>query len=153
MNDQEFAQAIEKRYDTVNQYLYYGRGVAPNIVSVDVKKREMTAEWLVTSDYISPQGCIDEGCLGTVTDNTTAMLIGAVLPNGKSVSTSISIQGVSPIKPGTTVEISCKLSSRSTKQPHASAIFRDKHDHSVVYGIGSHTKFFKSGLVETQPKM
>ncbi|KAJ1965468.1 hypothetical protein GGI12_000740 [Dipsacomyces acuminosporus] len=92
MNSLEFAQAIEKRWEAVNKYLYYGIQIQPKLVSVDINKNEMVAEWLVTEDHIN-NGFIDEGCLGTVTDNTTSMLIGVLIPNGQSVSTSISIQG------------------------------------------------------------
>ncbi|KAJ1721181.1 hypothetical protein LPJ53_004258 [Coemansia erecta] len=148
-----FVDAVNRNYELVNKYLHYGMDVVPRVTWASVDTNEFIAEWLVTSDYISSTGCIDEGCLGTITDNTTAMLIGSLVPGDKSVSTSISVQGVSPIAPQTTVEIWCRMSNRGTKQPHATAVFRDKLDPSRIYAVGTHTKFFKTGLVETQPKM
>ncbi|KAJ2887279.1 hypothetical protein H4R27_000109 [Coemansia aciculifera] len=152
--DAKFIQLINKAYAHIGSYLHYGMDIQPLVTWASVADSEFIAEWLVTDDCISPEtGCIDEGWLATVTDNTTAMLIGSIQPAAKSVSTSISVQGLSPISPGTAIEIFCKLSSPHTKQPHATAIFRDKADRALVYGVGSHTKFFKAGLVDTQPKM
>ncbi|KAJ2746104.1 hypothetical protein GGI20_001656 [Coemansia sp. BCRC 34301] len=152
--DVRFVELIDKAYAYIGSYLHFGMDIRPRVTWASVSGSEFIAEWQVTDDCISPEtGCIDEGWLATVTDNTTAMLIGSIQPAARSVSTSISVQGLGPISPGTTIEIYCKLSSPHTKQPHASAIFRDKADPTVIYAVGGHTKFFKAGLVDTQPRM
>ncbi|KAJ2900705.1 hypothetical protein IWW38_000379 [Coemansia aciculifera] len=148
--DAKFVELIDQAYAYMGSFLHFGMDIRPRVTWASVAGGEFIAEWRVTDDCISPEtGCIDEGWLGTVTDNTTAMLIGSLQPTTRSVSTSISVQGLSPISPGTAIEIYCKLSSPHTKQPHATAIFRDKADRSKVYAVGSHTKFFKAGLVHT----
>ncbi|KAJ1847541.1 hypothetical protein LPJ70_001481 [Coemansia sp. RSA 2708] len=153
MGFSEFVERVNRSYTFTNQFLYYGIEIRPQITWASAAAGEFIAEWLVTSEHINAAGCIDEGCLGTVTDNTTAMLIGSLLgARGNSVSTSISIQALTPIRPNTRVEIVCRLSSQSSKQPHATATFKDKCD-GRVYAIGSHTKFFKAGLSETQPRL
>ncbi|KAJ1644133.1 hypothetical protein J3B02_006521 [Coemansia erecta] len=153
-SDAELVASINEAFDLCDQFLYYGIDIKPRAVWASAKTNEFIAEWTVQEEHISSlTGCIDEGCLGTLTDNITAMLIIGLVPSLKSVSTSISIRGLAPIAPGTEVEILCRLTNERTRQPHATAVFRDKHDRSKVYGMGSHTKFFKAGLVETQPKM
>ncbi|KAJ2681620.1 hypothetical protein IWW39_006283 [Coemansia spiralis] len=152
--DALFVKLINQVYARIGSYLHYGMGVQPQVTWASVANSEFIAEWDVTDDCISSEtGCLDEGWVATVTDNTTAMLIGSIQPTAKSVSTSISVQGLGPISPGITMEILCKLSCPHTKQPHATAIFRSKDDRALVYAVGSHTKFFKEGLASTQPKM
>ncbi|KAJ2435933.1 hypothetical protein GGF42_008975 [Coemansia sp. RSA 2424] len=152
--DVRFVELIDMAYAHIGSYLHFGMDIRPRVTWASVAGCEFIAEWQVTDDCISPEtGCIDEGWVGTVTDNTTAMLIGSMQPAAKSVSTSISVQGLGPISPGTAIEIHCKLSSPHTRQPHATAVFRDKADRALVYAVGSHTKFVKAGLVDTQPKI
>ncbi|KAJ2448638.1 hypothetical protein EV183_005331 [Coemansia sp. RSA 2336] len=154
MGQTEFIDRINKGYDFANKFLHYGMEIRPKVTWADSQAGQFIAEWLVTSDFIDQNQCIDEGVLGTVTDNTTAMLIGSVLcDRGKSVSTSISVQAVAPIKPNTVVEIVCAVASKTSKQPHATATFRDKQSPQLIYGRGAHTKFFKAGLSESQPRL
>ncbi|KAJ2158755.1 hypothetical protein GGF46_003536 [Coemansia sp. RSA 552] len=152
--DRDLVAAAQQNYEFTAQFMHYGISIQPRVVWANVEQGRFVAEWLVTEDHIAPNGCIDEGCLGTVTDNTTAMLILSLFgPRRKSVSTSISINAVAPIEPNTLVEIDCYVASMAASQPHATATFRSKSDPRRVYGIGSHTKFFKQGLAETQPRL
>ncbi|KAJ2336657.1 hypothetical protein GGH91_005222, partial [Coemansia sp. RSA 2671] len=88
--DALFAKLINQIYARIGSYLHYGMGVQPQVTWASIANSEFIAEWNVTDDCISPEtGCLDEGWVATVTDNTTAMLIGSVQPTAKSVSTSI----------------------------------------------------------------
>ncbi|KAJ1855509.1 hypothetical protein GGH12_005922 [Coemansia sp. RSA 1822] len=153
-SDRALVGKINDTFAYATQFLHYGMEIRPLVTWADSRAGQFVAEWQVTQDHIGAAGCIDEGLLGTVTDNATAMLIGSALSErGKSVSTSISVQAVAPVQPGAVVEIVCSLSSQQSKQPHATATFRDKADPQRIYAIGTHTKFFKAGLSETQPRL
>ncbi|KAJ2724858.1 Acyl-coenzyme A thioesterase 13 [Coemansia sp. Benny D115] len=133
----DLVAAINDAYKLVNSYLHYGMEIVPRVTWASKKTGELIAEWQVTADHLGTAGTIDEGVLGTVTDNTSAMLIGVMLPGGKSVSTSISVQGVSPIpSTGALVEIVCRLTNSDVRQPHATVTFRDKLN-GTVYAIVS----------------
>ncbi|KAJ1928828.1 hypothetical protein EC988_010149 [Linderina pennispora] len=154
LSDAELLQALNDRQSRTNAYLYYGIQVQPRITHVDQANCEMRCEILVTENDIGASGTLDEGWLGTVTDNTTAIIIGVMGERGRaSVSTAISVQGVMPVHPNTLVEMCCKLTNRGGIQPHATAVFRDKMKPETVYAVGSHTKFYKNNLVVTQPKI
>ncbi|KAJ2623257.1 hypothetical protein GGI26_002484 [Coemansia sp. RSA 1358] len=150
-SDKEFIQVVDRAFEATNRFMYYGSEIRPTVVWARAPT-EFIAEWQVAREHII-NGHIDEGVVATVTDNVTAMLIIGMAPARKSVSTAISVQGVSAIKQPTAVEIHCKVSNKGTRQPHATAVFRDKADPSVVYAVGTHTKFFKAGLVESQPRL
>ncbi|KAJ2082550.1 hypothetical protein H4R24_001495 [Coemansia sp. RSA 988] len=141
-----------RRYAHVNQYLHYGMEIRPQVMWASAAGGRLVAEWLVTEEHIGASGCIDEGCLATVTDNTTAMLIASIRGN-KSVSTSIAVQAVTPVRAGSVVEIICSMSDRNAQQPHAKAVFRVKGEPARVIAVGTHTKLFKPLLVESQPHL
>ncbi|KAJ1940972.1 hypothetical protein FBU59_003647, partial [Linderina macrospora] len=145
--DAELLQLLKQHQSRTDVHLYYGVHEEPQITHVNQANCEMTCEFLVTDNDISASGTLDEGWLGTVTDNTTAILIGVMGERGQtSVSTSISVQGIMPIRPNTLVEMHCKLTNQGGIQPHATVAFRDKMNPKVVYAVGSHTKFYKSNL-------
>ncbi|KAJ2801723.1 hypothetical protein H4R20_003561, partial [Coemansia guatemalensis] len=84
--DKALVAAINQSYAYANQFLHYGMEIRPQVTWASAAGGRLVAEWLVTEEHIGASGCIDEGCLATVTDNTTAMLIASIRGH-KSVST------------------------------------------------------------------
>ncbi|KAJ1726044.1 hypothetical protein LPJ61_005459 [Coemansia biformis] len=153
-DDIEFIDRLNQCCDFIRQRQFYGREDRAHITWASAAAGELIAEILVTDEHIGAAGCIDEGWLGTMLDNLTAMLIQCT-PNGygNSVSTSISIQSVSPISPGTLVAIHACSSGMRARQPHATAIFSDKNCPERVYAVGTHTKFVKPDLALSAPRL
>ncbi|PIA17223.1 hypothetical protein COEREDRAFT_91945 [Coemansia reversa NRRL 1564] len=150
--DKELIAAVNQSYSHANRYLHYGMDIHPQVTWASAASGRFIAEWLVTDEHIGASGCVDEGCLATVTDNTTAMLIASIYGH-KSVSTSITVQAVAPVQAGTVIEISCSISDLNARQPHAKAVFRVKDNPTKVIAVGTHTKFFKPILTESQPHL
>ncbi|KAJ1930972.1 hypothetical protein EC988_009946, partial [Linderina pennispora] len=100
-----------------------------------LEDNQMISEIAITENEVGASGTLDEGWLGTVPDNTTAMIIGSLGDSSKkSVSTTISVQAVTPIRPNTLVEICCKVTTaHDSANPHAVAVFRNKINPAKIY--------------------
>ncbi|KAJ2777283.1 hypothetical protein H4R18_005231 [Coemansia javaensis] len=145
--DRRFLDAIERVYAKGRREIRYGVDDVVRLTWASAAAAEFVGEIRITDQHVGAAGCIDEGWLATMTDNATAMLISCTPGGaGPSVSTSITVQAVAAIRPGTMVELHACASGVAARQPHATVTFRDQARPEHVYAVGTHTKFVKPEL-------
>ncbi|KAJ2746102.1 hypothetical protein GGI20_001654 [Coemansia sp. BCRC 34301] len=140
MDDKEFRELVANTAKSKESHYYYSGELAASVVSADYARRQCVVELTVDVSEISDAGCLDEGLVGTVADYWTSALITALSQGRSALTTSLSVQALKPIAPGTKLQLTCTVSD--ALQPHAIATFAAS-ENSAVYAVATHTKFFK----------
>ncbi|KAJ1814852.1 hypothetical protein LPJ56_004735 [Coemansia sp. RSA 2599] len=140
-----FVDYVRELASGKKSHYYYSGKVDARVIAADRAAQTVTTRLTLGNDEINEAGYIDEGVVGTVADYWTSTLISAVHEGRSSVTTSLGVQSIRPVRAmQTTVDVECQVSGRCvTGSPHAVARFVDASDRQVVYAVVAHTKFFK----------
>ncbi|KAJ2900704.1 hypothetical protein IWW38_000378 [Coemansia aciculifera] len=129
----------------------FGANDGTVIHAIDNERGVLTLRLLVEDHHIGTGGTLDEGLVATLADNyTTYVLVGhslALRPEHMPISVSVclSAQALAPIRPGTLIDIVCRVTNAELDKPHATAVFQDSQTRTV-YAVASQTKHVKDVL-------
>ncbi|KAJ2406117.1 hypothetical protein H4218_006416 [Coemansia sp. IMI 209128] len=141
MDAEEFRQLVVNTAQSKESHYYYSSGLVATVVSADFAGRSCVVELTATESEISDAGCLDEGLVGTVADYWTSALITALNQGRSALTTSLTVQALKPIDPGSVLHMTC--AATDARQPYATAILAAAGESSDVYAVATHTKFFK----------
>ncbi|KAJ2746103.1 hypothetical protein GGI20_001655 [Coemansia sp. BCRC 34301] len=133
------------------QHETFGTDDGTVIHVTDVERGLLTLKLCVEEYHIGTGGTLDEGLVATLADNyTTYLLIAhslALRPEHMPISVSVclSAQALAPIRPGTLIDIVCRVTNAELDKPHATAVFQDSQTRTV-YAVASQTKHTKDVL-------
>ncbi|KAJ2887280.1 hypothetical protein H4R27_000078 [Coemansia aciculifera] len=133
------------------QHETFGADDGTTIHETDAERGYLLLKLRVEEYHIGTGGTLDEGVVATLADNHTTFLLVAhslalhpeLMPI--SVSVCLSAQALAPIRPGTLIDIVCRVTNAALDKPHATAVFQDSHTHTV-YAVASQTKHTKDVL-------
>ncbi|KAJ1646949.1 hypothetical protein J3B02_005883 [Coemansia erecta] len=141
----DFIEYVSSIASGKKSHYYYSADLSVQVIAGDQAQQTITARLVASDLEINEAGYIDEGVVSTIADYWTSTLISAVHEGRSSVTTSLSVQSIRPVRTaGTVVDVICQASGLCLSgNPHAVARFVDAEDYRVVYSVVTHTKFFK----------
>ncbi|KAJ2828255.1 hypothetical protein GGI24_002436, partial [Coemansia furcata] len=137
MDAEEFRLLVASTAQSKESHYYYSGGLTANVISANFSQRSCVVELTATDTEISDAGCLDEGLVGTAADYWTSALITALSQGRSALTTSLSVQALKPIAPGTVLHMTCTTTEAT--QPHAIATFAAAAESSDVYAVATHT--------------
>ncbi|KAJ2791517.1 hypothetical protein H4R20_006859 [Coemansia guatemalensis] len=141
--DEQFRQLLIDTAHNKDSRYYRTAELSAQVVSASSAQQSMTVELTADAGEICSAKCLDEGLVATLADFWTSTLITA-LNNGKgAVTTSLSVQALSPIEPATKIHIVCTAAGGNHSLPFATARFVSAANPSNVLATATHTKFFR----------
>ncbi|KAI8320985.1 hypothetical protein GQ54DRAFT_198091 [Martensiomyces pterosporus] len=140
---EEFRQLVDSTARGKESHYYYSAGIPADVISADPATRSIVVRVTATENEISCSGSLDEGVVSTIADYWTSTLITAVNGGKSAVTTSLGVQALKRIEPGTVLHIKCQATDAALAMPHATATFASAENEGDVYALATHTKYFK----------
>ncbi|KAJ2158753.1 hypothetical protein GGF46_003534 [Coemansia sp. RSA 552] len=144
MDDEGFRQLVATTARNKDSHYYYTAELDARVVSASLSDRTAVIEFIAGTAEICSSNCLDEGLVGTIADYWTSTLITAVNGGRGAVTTTLSVQALRAVEPGTRIHVICTATEPDSRpMPYATARFVSAQDHGDVLALATHTKFFK----------
>ncbi|KAI9479702.1 hypothetical protein BX667DRAFT_494522 [Coemansia mojavensis] len=143
--DEEFRRLVDTTARNKDSVYYYTAELETHLVEASAANRSVTVELTIQDTDIGPAGVLDEGLVSTIADFWTSALITAVNGGRGALTTTLNVQALKPVSPGTKIHVICSATAPDSRpMPFATARFVSAADYDDVLAVATHTKFFKA---------